>query len=104
MNPLLTSVATEVAAEFDSRLSAILAATRGSPGDARARAISMYVYRQADPKGPPCLTELGRVFDRDRTTVRHALDRVAVWAFTEKDFNDRLARVQNRVQERGGVR
>lgn len=100
MNPLLTSVATEVAEEFDSRLSAILGSTRGSPADARARAISMYVYRQEDPQGPPCLTQLGRVFDRDRTTVRHALWRVSVWAFAEKGFNQRLARVQERVRAR----
>lgn len=105
MNPLLTSVATEVAVEFGSRLSAILSSTRGSPPDARARAISMYVYRQAATVAP-CLTELGRVFDRDRTTVRHALQRVAFWAFSEPGFNERLARVQQRVAEKtpGGAR
>lgn len=100
MNPLLTSVATEVAGEFGSKLSAILGPTRGVPADSRSRAIAMYVYRQAAPRPEPCFSELGRVFNRDRTTVRHALQRVAFWAFSEPGFNERLARVQERVKTR----
>lgn len=98
MNPLLTTVATRVAVEFGSKLSAILSSTRGRPEDARARAIAMHVYHQVG--GRPCLTELGRVFGRDRTTVRHALTRVDGFLEAEEGFEDRLMEVVGRVRAR----
>lgn len=102
MNPLLTSVATEVAGEFGSRLSAILATTRGRAEDARSRAIAIYVYRYSEAiPYAPCYTELGKVFERDRTTIRHALARVEGWKKTEKGFKSRLESVQQRVAARG---
>ncbi len=101
MNPLLTTVATKVAGEFGSRLSAILSSTRGRPEDARARAIAMYVYRAAEPVCIPCLTELGKTFGRDRTTVRHALNRVEGWKKNEPGFKRRLERVQQNLAAEG---
>jgi chromosomal replication initiation ATPase DnaA len=99
MNPLLTSVVTEVAEEFGSRLSFILSSTRGRPQDARARAIAMHVYRLLAP-GKPCYTEVGRVFQRDRTTVQHALSRVTGWVQGEHGFEARLDNVMARAQQR----
>lgn len=105
MNPLLTTVATQVAGEFGSRLSSILGSTRGRPEDARARAISMYVYMMAHPgDARPCYTEIGRQFGRDRTTVRHALSRVVQWRKSEKGFDSRLSAVQMAVEASTGSR
>lgn len=97
MNPLLTSVATEVAGEFGSKLSAILSTTRGRPEDARSRAIAMHVYQRVAP-GRLCYTGVGSVFGRDRTTVRHALTRVDGWVEVEAGFQDRLDEVIGRVR------
>lgn len=101
MNPLLTTVATKVAGEFGSKLSAILAPTRGRPEDARARAIAMYVYKMAEPVCVPCNAELGRVFGRDRTTVRHALNRVVEWKKSEPGFRRMLEGVQMALAAEG---
>lgn len=94
MNPLLTTVATEVAGEFGSRLSAILAPSRGVAQDARSRAISIHVYQRL---APGSLTEMGAIFGRDRTTVRHALNRVEGWRRDERGFQKRLEQVLTRV-------
>lgn len=99
LNPLLTTIATEVAVEFGSRLSAILAPSRGKPEDARARAITMWLYSSLSPK-PLNYTQLGVIFDRDRTTVRHALARVYDWRQTERGMVKRMQDVGRRVQER----
>ena len=102
MNPLLTTVVTKVAGEFGSKLSCILAPTRGRPEDARARAIAMYVYQRADSvPAMPCYTALGHQFGRDRTTVRHALQRVEDWKASEPDFARRLERVQQELAAEG---
>jgi chromosomal replication initiation ATPase DnaA len=98
---LINTVATEVAREFGSRPSSILAPTRGRAEDARARAIAMYVYQRAEPVCAPCLTAVGRAFSRDRTTVRHALQRVDGWRALEPGFADTLGRVQQRVAAKG---
>lgn len=98
-NPLLTTVATEVAGEFGSRLSAILSPTRGRPEDARARAIAMHVYNRVAPGGLT-FTDVGKAFSRDRTTVRHALTRVDGWQEVEDGFEDRLHEVVGRVRAR----
>lgn len=101
MNPLLTTVVTKVAGEFGSRLSAILAPNRGRPEDARSRAIAMYVYQKAEPVAEPSLTALGREFGRDRTTARHALNRVEEWKRTEPGFKRRLERLQQELAAEG---
>jgi chromosomal replication initiation ATPase DnaA len=96
---LLTTVATEVAGEFGSKLSAILAPTRGRPEDARSRAIAMHVYSVVAPHQPCCMTRVGDAFGRDRTTVRHAYKRVYDWQDNE-DFEERLKQVIERVKAR----
>jgi chromosomal replication initiation ATPase DnaA len=98
VNPLLTTVATEVAGEFGSRLSAILAPQRGLADDARSRAIAIAVYKAVAPKRVS-LTDLGQVFDRDRTTVRHALERVEKWRLKEQGFKSRFNRVVRHIRD-----
>lgn len=100
MNPLLTTVVTEVTTEFGSRLSIVLGSTRGSAEDARVRAIAMHVYRDLAPEKRPTLTGLGLAFGRDRTTVRHAITRVQSWICNEQDFVIRLMVVKDRVKAR----
>jgi chromosomal replication initiation ATPase DnaA len=99
MNPLLTTVATEVAGEFGSVLSRILSPRRGRPEDARARAITMAVYQRVSPARPN-FTDLGELFGRDRTTVRHALARVDGFVKKEALFEERLLEVVGRVRAR----
>jgi chromosomal replication initiation ATPase DnaA len=99
---LLTTIATEVAGEFGSKLSSILAPTRGKPEDARARAIAMFAYGHLmpdrRPDEPMCKTAIGAVFGRDRTTVAHALLRVVGFAANEPDFVERFNSVVMRVR------
>lgn len=102
-NPLLTTVATEVAGEFGSRLSAILAPTRGQPADALARAVAMHVYQRVAPAGRRSglnFTEVGRDFGRDRTTVRAALTRVEGLQESVPGFSKRVSRVIRNVRSR----
>jgi chromosomal replication initiation ATPase DnaA len=97
LNPLLTTVATEVAKEFGSRLSAILSPYRGQPDDSRSRHIAIAVYREVAPR-KMSLTDLGAVFDRDRTSVRHALERVELWRKKEPRFPSRFNRVVRNIR------
>jgi hypothetical protein len=98
VNPLLTTVATEVAGEFGSKLSAILSPSRGHAEDARSRAIAMAAYRAVSPRKLN-FTELGKVFDRDRTTVRHALARFDDF-MCAGDFRKRYVAVLERIKAR----
>ena len=73
---------------------------REVPEDARARAIAMYVYMKAEDIRvweKPRWSEVGRAFNRDRTTVRHAFRRVHDWINNERNFALRLSQVQQRV-------
>lgn len=47
---------------------------RGSPAVASTRQIAIWLFYEW--KRPDSWTELGRAFGRDRTTVRHAVERV----------------------------
>ena len=58
-----------VARDFGLQMPALFASTRGAPREAFARQVSMYL---ADTGFELSLETIGRVFDRDRTTVSHA--------------------------------
>ncbi len=58
-----------VAAAFDVDLGDLCSATRGSPRAAFARQVAMYL---AHVTLGASLTEIGNLFERDRTTVAHA--------------------------------
>jgi chromosomal replication initiation ATPase DnaA len=59
----------------------------------------MAVYRLVAPKRLN-LTDLGNVFDRDRTTVRHALERVQGFKRVERGFNTRFNKVVRNVRDK----
>lgn len=67
-------VAEATVAELGGELDDLLSTTRKHPEDAFRRAVAMYVYHEL--WGKDNLSETGRAFGRDRSTVRHALDRV----------------------------
>lgn len=48
----------------------ILSTHRGAPADAWARACAMWLYKNLVPSRT--WSDVGRAFNRDRTTVRHA--------------------------------
>lgn len=103
MTSLIQQIAAEVAGEFGSTAPAILAPTRGRPEDARARAIAMFIYARAESGGgceEPCMSEVGRAFNRDRTTVRHAYARVYSW-MGNASFARQLSNVEQRVAAKG---
>lgn len=58
---------------FGSTPKRVLSPVRGSPVEARIRQIAMHVYRSLPNES---WSSTGRAFDRDRTTVRHNVDRV----------------------------
>ena len=53
----------------------LMSPTRGPMDVARARQVAMYLAWTLSPK--PCYTQVGRSFGRDRTTVRHAVEKVS---------------------------
>lgn len=81
-----------VAAEFGVSRAQLLAPTRGSRKIAWARQVAMWLYLHC---GGEVLnfSEAGRQFDRDRTTVRHAWEKVM-----EDCPTDLLMKLKKRVQ------
>lgn len=67
-------IASATVHEMGGTVKGLLSPTRGRPADAWRRAVAMYVYCTACADGN--LSATGRVFDRDRTVVRHAMSRV----------------------------
>lgn len=78
-------IAKAVCRALGGRVDDLLSPTRESPDDAFRRHVAMYVYDKLYAKGN--LTETGRAFDRDRTTVDHGLKRVRerIDGFSEGD-------------------
>lgn len=111
MSDLLKAVVHEVTREFqDPALKSqttpadVLMPTRGTPHDSWVRALCVWVYCQKTSFVPHTrnhlnLTSLGRVFNRERSTVRHALARVegALTRGHPADLDERLQRVLIRV-------
>lgn len=56
---------------------------RGSPAVASARQIAIWLFYEW--RKPDSWTELGRAFGRDRTTVRHAVERVNARMIADED-------------------
>jgi chromosomal replication initiation ATPase DnaA len=62
-----------VAHAFDVQLHELTGSTRGNPRAARARQISMYLIHGVFGMN---LAEIGRAFDRDRSTAAHACHQI----------------------------
>lgn len=64
-----------VGSEYGQQRHALLATSRGRKDVADARQVAMYLATQLCPS--LSLTAIGAFFGRDRTTVRHAREKVA---------------------------
>lgn len=67
--PVCRQIAVCVASDFRYDLAVLMASTRGSPPQALARQIAMYLAHVGFGLS---FEAIGRVFGRDRTTVSHA--------------------------------
>ena len=74
MRPEVERILTEVEGERGVTRAQLLAATRSSAHVAQARQEAMRRVRAAFPQAS--WSEIGRLFGRDRTTVRHACQKV----------------------------
>lgn len=96
-----------VAAAFDVDLGDLCSVTRGSPRAAFARQVAMYLAHVALGAS---LTEIGGLFERDRTTVAHACalveDRRDDPAFDTKlaHLEEAVSAMLNAVSLPGGAR
>ena len=66
-----------VQVEFGVTRAQLLASTRSSPDVAWARQVAVHLCHALMPG--VSWSELGQLFGRDRTTVRHATTKVATW-------------------------
>lgn len=89
---LADSVIDRVCAEFGVSRAQLLAPTRSSRDVAWARQVAVHVCHRLEPGAS--WSELGRRFGRDRTTVRHAHERVADIRGQGEDLNDILEEIE----------
>lgn len=80
-----------VQAEFGVTRAQLMASTRSSRDVAWARQVAVHLCHLVMPE--LSWSELGRLFGRDRTTVRHAHLKVADWRDLE-DLDHRLEELQ----------
>lgn len=71
----LERILQSVASEYGQQRHALLSRTRGRKDVAEARQVAMYLATKLCPS--MSLTAIGEFFGRDRTTVRHAAEKVA---------------------------
>lgn len=72
---------------------------RGSPAVAETRQIAMWLFYEW--KRPDSWTDLGRAFSRDRTTVRHGVNRVSARMIDDEEGLGRRVREALRQLRRG---
>ena len=61
---------------------------------ARPRQVAMYMARELTPKSLP---DIGRIFDRDHTTVMHAVRNIDGLAETDADMAEDIAILRGRL-------
>ena len=81
-----------VQAEFGVTRAQLLAPTRSSREVAWARQIAVHLCRRLCPDAS--WAELGRWFGRDRTTMRHAHEKVADIRGQGEDLNEKLEEIE----------
>lgn len=91
MRPEAERILRAVQAEFGVTRAQLMASTRSSRDVAWARQVSVHLCHLVMPE--LSWSELGRLFGRDRTTVRHAHLKVADWRDLE-DLDHRLEELQ----------
>jgi chromosomal replication initiation ATPase DnaA len=82
-----------VCAEFGGEPARVLSPHRGHPADAQRRWVAMHVYRWGKG-GPKSYSEVGRAFDRDRTSVRHGERRLMTMLGGKGNLLAKMARVR----------
>ncbi len=85
-----------VSREFEVRKSDLKAPSRSSQNIAFARQAAMFLEWKCDPLHPS-LSEVGRRFKRDRTTVRHAIAVMNMHREAREDFDDLMVRLENEL-------
>lgn len=91
MRPEAERILRAVQAEFGVTRAQLMASTRSSRDVAWARQVAVHLCHLVMPE--LSWSELGRLFGRDRTTVRHAHLKVADWRDLE-DLDHRLEELQ----------
>lgn len=91
MRPEAERILRAVQAEFGVTRAQLMASTRSSRDVAWARQVAVHLCHLLMPE--LSWSELGRLFGRDRTTVRHAHLKVADWRDLE-DLDHRLEELQ----------
>lgn len=89
---LVDNVIDRVCAEFGVTRTQLLAPTRSSRNIAWARQVAIHVCHRLEPGAS--WSELGRWFGRDRTTIRHAHERVADIRGQGDDLNAQLEEIE----------
>lgn len=87
-----------VGSEYGQQRHALLARTRGRKDVAEARQVAMYLSHKLCPS--LSLTAIGEFFGRDRTTVRHAFEKVGVRHFTADPKEKAAARRVDQLEKR----
>lgn len=73
----------------------VLSSARGNGNVAFQRAIAMYIsYKETGD-----YTATGRLFDRERTTVRHAVERIEKEIGNDKAFARRVRKMEKNLAE-----
>ena len=89
-----------VASEYGQQRHALLARSRGRKDVAEARQVARYLSHKLCPSRS--LTAIGEFFGRDRTTVRHAFEKVGMRHFTADPKEKAAARRVDQLEKRLG--
>lgn len=92
-HPSIATIEAAACAEFGIRLDDMRSDRRGH-GIAQARMAAMFMARERTPYSLP---HIGRCFDRDHTTVMHAVARVALLAAADPEFAAKVAGLRERL-------
>lgn len=91
----LEEVLNAVQREFKVRREDLFAPTRSSADIAWARQVAMYLCHVAHPAAS--MTEIGRAFQRDRTTVKYACNKVEDWRGEGDDLDELLTKIEETI-------
>jgi chromosomal replication initiator protein len=92
MKPEIENILDFIQKELGVTRYQLMASTRSSRDIAHARQVAVYMCYSNIPD--ISWSELGRVFGRDRTTMRHAYRKICELCDKDKDFDNRLEVLQ----------
>lgn len=97
MNPQFEFILNLVAQEFGVPREEVFQKTRGVQAISWARHVAIYLCRVAEPE--ITLTDVGKLFGRDRSTIAYALARVEDQRDLP-DFDDLLRQMEAQIKAR----